>query len=72
MPDEHPFATLPDTQHQVVRPCTNCRKPVTFSGQPGDGKCEACGVRQYLTGPSRQWPEGATGRYPSEDGRRPA
>jgi hypothetical protein len=52
-----------DDEGWLVRPCIQCRHPVTFDGQPGDAVCEACGVRQYLTGPSRLYPTGGTGRY---------
>jgi len=57
---EFPLETLADP---LARPCIQCRQPVTFDGQPGDGVCEACGVRQYLTGPGKNWPDGGQGRY---------
>ena len=53
---------------EVVRPCLDCRAVVTFDGQPGDGTCPACGLRQYLTAPGPNWPEGGQGR--SESGGR--
>jgi hypothetical protein len=46
-----------------VRPCIQCREPVTFDGQPGDATCPACGVGQYLTAPSRLYPQGGQGRH---------
>jgi hypothetical protein len=62
---EHLFD--PDQPDPLARPCLQCRTPVTFDGQPGDATCPNCGIRQYLTEPSRLWPRGGVGAYPSDD-----
>jgi hypothetical protein len=46
----------------IVRPCLQCKTPVTFDGQPGWATCQACGIRQYLTEPSALYPTGGQGR----------
>lgn len=43
----------------VSKPCCQCREPVEFPDEPGDGECASCGQRQYVTA------TGAVGRYPS-------
>ncbi len=52
----------PDEPDTLVRPCIQCKTPVRFDGQPGWATCDACGIRQYLTKPSRLYPHGGQGR----------
>jgi hypothetical protein len=60
---EHLFDDAgPFDEGRPVRPCIQCKTPVTFDGQPGWATCEACHVRQYLTEPSSLYPTGGQGR----------
>jgi hypothetical protein len=52
-----------DDDGRPVRPCIQCRRPVTFDGRPGDATCVAWGVSQYPTAPSALYPAGGLGRY---------
>jgi hypothetical protein len=63
MSDDHDADELLDYEGQPVRPCIQCRRRVTFDGQPGEATCEACGVRHYLTAPSLLYPTGGMGGY---------
>jgi hypothetical protein len=60
--DDRDGDELVDDKGRPVRPCIQCRRPVTFDGQPADAVCKACGVRQYLTAPSVLYPTGGMGR----------
>jgi len=61
--DQLPFLDrLVDDQGRPVRPCIQCRRPVTYPAQPGEATCVACGVRQYLTDPAPMWSTGGLGR----------
>jgi hypothetical protein len=61
--DDHGADDLVDDEGRPVRPCIQCRRPVTFDVQPGQAICDECGVRQYLTAPSALYPTGGFGRY---------
>jgi hypothetical protein len=53
---------LEDDEGHPVRPCIQCRTPLTYPAQPGRATCPACGVGQYLTDPGPNWPTGGIGR----------
>jgi hypothetical protein len=56
---------LTDDEGRPVRPCIQCRKPLTYPSQPGDATHPACRVAHCVTAASDRWPTGgsaATGR----------
>jgi hypothetical protein len=63
MSDDEQNGELIDDVSQPVHRCIQCQRLLSFSGQPGEATCEACGVRQYLTAPSALYPYGGIGRY---------